>query len=114
MPITPTVEFEAMNATLENENEWMTKAEATGPITFTIRLAQKARVVGIWLLHGEHGKLFTQVEVKAKDGHQKSTMVIRKLETSLIILGCNIQSTESNLSSSSTLTVLRVPAAPQD
>jgi len=73
---TYSVEFEAMNATLENENEWMTKAEATGPITFTIQLAQKARVVGIWLLHGKHGKLFTQVEVKAKDGHQKSTMVI--------------------------------------
>jgi hypothetical protein len=73
---TYSVEFEAINATLENENEWMTKAEAMGPITFTIRLAQKANVVGIWLLHGAHGKLFTQVEVKAKDGHQKSNMVI--------------------------------------
>jgi hypothetical protein len=73
---THSVEFEARNATLENDSEWMTKAEATGPITFTIQLAQKARVVGIWLLHGKHGKLFTQVEVKAKVGHQKSTMVI--------------------------------------
>jgi hypothetical protein len=65
-----------MNATLENENEWMTKEEATGPITFTIQLAQKARVVGLWLLHGKHGKLFTQVEVKVMGGHQKSTMII--------------------------------------
>jgi len=73
---TYSVEFEAMNATLENENEWMTKAEATGPITFKIQLAQKARVVGLWLLHGTHGKLFTQVEVKVMGGHQKSTMVI--------------------------------------
>jgi hypothetical protein len=73
---TYSVEFEAMNATLENENEWMTKAEATGPITFKIQLAQKARVVGLWLLHGKHGKLFTQVEVKVMGGHQKSTMVI--------------------------------------
>jgi hypothetical protein len=73
---THSAEFEARNATLENDSEWMTKAEATGPITFTIQLAQKARVVGLWLLHGKHGKLFTQVEVKAKVGHQKSTMVI--------------------------------------
>jgi len=73
---THSAEFEARNATLENDSEWMTKAEATGPITFTIQLAQKARVVGIWLLHGKHGKLFTQVEVKVKVGHQKSTMVI--------------------------------------
>ena len=28
------------------------------------------------LLHGEHRRFFTQVEVKAKDGHQKSNMVI--------------------------------------
>ena len=73
---THSAEFEARNATLENDSEWMTKAEATGPITFTIQLAQKARVVGLWLLHGKHGKLFTQVEVKVKVGHQKSTMVI--------------------------------------
>ena len=69
-------EFHAINATLVNDKEWITKAEATGPITFTIRLEQKARVVGIWLLHGEQGKTFTQVEVKAKDGHQESNMVI--------------------------------------
>ena len=64
-----------MNATREDENEWWTKTEAKGPITFTIRLEQKARVVGIWLLHGEHRRFFTQVEVKAKDGHQESNMV---------------------------------------
>jgi len=73
---THSIEFNAINATRVNENEWITKAEATGPITFTIRLAQKASVVGIWLLHGEHGKIFTQVEVKAKDGSQKRNLVI--------------------------------------
>ena len=73
---TYSVEFKAMNATLENEDEWMTKEEATGPITFTIQLAKKASVVGFWLLHGTNGKLFTQVEVKAKDGSQESNLVI--------------------------------------
>jgi hypothetical protein len=73
---TYSIEFHALNATRVNENEWITKAEATGPITFTIRLAQKASVVGIWLLHGDHGRIFTQVEVKAKDGSQESNLVI--------------------------------------
>ena len=73
---THSIEFHAINATRVNDNEWITKAEATGPITFTIRLAQKASVVGIWLLHGEHGKIFTQVEVKAKDGSQESNLLI--------------------------------------
>jgi hypothetical protein len=68
-------EFEAMNATREDEYEWWTTEGATGPITFTIRLEHKARVVGIWLLHGEHRRFFTQVEVKAKDGHQERNMV---------------------------------------
>jgi len=68
-------EFEAMNATREDEYEWWTTEGATGPITFTIRLEHKARVVGVWLLHGEHRRLFTHVEVKAKDGHQERNMV---------------------------------------
>ena len=73
---THSIEFNAINATRVNENEWITKAEATGPITFTIRLAQKARVVGIWLRHGEQRKIFTQVEVTTKDGSHESNLVI--------------------------------------
>ncbi len=68
-------EFNARNAILINEDEWATKAGAAGPVTFTIRLEQKAQVVCICLLHGEQGKIFTQVEVKAKQGNQKHNLV---------------------------------------
>jgi hypothetical protein len=68
-------EFNARNATLINEEEWATTADAVGPVMFTIRLEQQAQVVGICLLHGEQGKIFTQVEVQAKQGNQKHNLV---------------------------------------
>ena len=68
-------EFNARNATLINEEEWATSADAVGPVTLTIRLEQTAQVVGICLLHGEQGKIFTQVEVQAKQGNQKHNLV---------------------------------------
>ncbi len=33
-------------------------------------------MVSIWLLHGEQGKTFTQVEVKARQGNLKHNLVI--------------------------------------
>jgi hypothetical protein len=68
-------DFNARNATLINEEEWATTADVVGPVTFTIRLEQQAQVVGICLLHGEQGKIFTQVEVRAKHGNQKHNLV---------------------------------------
>jgi hypothetical protein len=68
-------EFNAGNATLFNEEEWATKADASGPVTFTIRLAQNAQVVSICLLQGEQGKIFTEVKVQAKKGNQKHNLV---------------------------------------
>ena len=68
-------EFNARNATLINDEEWATTADAVGPVMFTIRLEQQAQVVGICLLHGEQGKIFTQVEVQAKQGNQKHNLV---------------------------------------
>jgi hypothetical protein len=68
-------EFNARNATLINEEEWATSADAVGPVTLTIRLKQTAQVVGICLLHGEQGKIFTQVEVQARQGNQKHNLV---------------------------------------
>lgn len=67
--------FNARNAILINEEEWATTADAVGPVRFTIRFEQQAQVVGICLLHGEQGKIFTQVEVRAKQGNQKHNLV---------------------------------------